>query len=249
MQRITFQAALVCAAVMLAFVVSVAVAAEDKPAPTSKADDKKDAPEKKELIHAAGTAAPGAIVIRVNCGAKEDYTDLSGVIWSADQIYSKEKKWGVDADLRTLSSQRCDLPHHGRSGHLHLRARQHEELPVRRAQWQVHGAPPPLRDLGSASKPGQRHFGVKIQGNVVLKDIDFVRDVGFMKPFVKEVKDVEVTDGKLLVEFIHPPEHQHPQVNAIEVIGQQDAPEKTKPSDKPKGQATTPDKKDTPEKK
>ena len=59
-----------------------------------------------------------------------------------------------------------------------------------------------------------------MQKDLVIKDIDCSRDVGFLKPYVKEVKDVEVSDGKLIVEFIHPPEHQHPMVDAIEVVGQ-----------------------------
>ena len=52
----------------------------------------------KDLPHAAGVAAPGKLVIRVNCGAKEEYKDLSGVVWSADQMYSKDKKWGASGN-------------------------------------------------------------------------------------------------------------------------------------------------------
>jgi len=221
---------------MLTFVVSLSIAADNKPATTPKADDKKDAPEKKELIHAAGKAAPGVLVIRVSCGGKTDYTDLSGVTWSADQVYSKGKKWGVDADFRTSARKGVTFPTTDAPG-IYTNERDNMnwyrfDVPNGKYTVRLHHC----ETWEGASKPGQRSFGVKVQGKVVLKDLDLVRDVGFMKPFVKEVKDVEVTDGKLMVEFIHPPVHQHPQVNAIEVIGEQAA------TDKPTEKKVAPEK-------
>ncbi len=174
----------------------------------------------KDLTHAAGEAAPGKLVIRVNCGAKEDYKDLSGVVWSADQMYSKDKKWGA-SDGRTDTRQGVTISGTDAPG-IYLCERSNLanyrfDVPAGKYTVRVHFC----ETWEGASQPGQRGFGVKIQGNVVLKDFDCVREVGFLKPYVKEVKDVEVTaDGKLVVEFIHPPVHQHPMVDAIEVIGQ-----------------------------
>ena len=174
----------------------------------------------KDLIHAAGVAAPGKLVIRVNCGSEKEYTDLSGVVWSADQMYSKEKKWGA-SDGKTATREGMTIPGTDAPG-IYLSERYYLnnyrfDVPAGKYTVRVHLC----ETWEGASQPGVRSFGVKVQGNVVLKDFNLAGDVGFMKPYVKEVKDVEVTaDGKLMVEFVHPPVHQHPLVNAIEVIGQ-----------------------------
>ena len=49
-----------------------------------------------------------------------------------------------------------------------------------------------------ARKPGLRVFGIKIQGQLVADKMDLSGnpDGGWLVPFVKEYKDIEVTDGK-----------------------------------------------------
>ncbi|HWB58065.1 MAG TPA: malectin domain-containing carbohydrate-binding protein, partial [Chthoniobacteraceae bacterium] len=74
-----------------------------------------------------------------------------------------------------------------------------------------------------ARKPGLRVFGIKIQGQLVADKMDLSGNPegGWLVPFVKEYKDIEVTDGKLLVEpFAENDKDQHPTVEAYEVIQQ-----------------------------
>ena len=66
---------------------------------------------------------------------------------------------------------------------------------------------------------GERVFSVSINGKPALKDLDVFKEAGGLnKPLVKECKDVQVTDGKLVIGFTA--QTQNPEINGIEVLGQ-----------------------------
>ena len=175
------------------------------------------------MSHAAGAAAAGKLVIRVACGQSKDYTDLSKVVWSADQKYSKDKKWGWSGNDKTASREKegVEIPGTDAPG-LYLTERYYMDnyrfdVPNGKYTVRVHMC----ETWEGSSKVGQRSFGLKIQDKVVQPvGFDLVKEVGFRKPCVSETKDVEVSDGKLIVHFIDNGKHQHPLVNGIEVIGQ-----------------------------
>ena len=45
------------------------------------------------MQRASAVVPPGKLVIRVHLGRIIDYTDRSGVVWSADRVYTKENGW------------------------------------------------------------------------------------------------------------------------------------------------------------
>ena len=197
----------------------------DKPAPP--VDKKAPEVDKKApatVTHAAGAAAPGKLVIRVACGQDKDYTDLSKVVWSADQKYSKDKKWGYEGIDRTSHRNKEGLTEMPGTDapELYLHERWHMDnyrfdVPNGKYTVRIHMC----ETWSGASKPGGRTFGLKIQDKVVQPvSFDLVKEVGYRKPYVRETKDVEVTDGKLVVHFIENGRDQHPLVDGIEVIGQ-----------------------------
>jgi beta-galactosidase len=69
------------------------------------------------------------------------------------------------------------------------------------------------------TQSGERVFSVKIQGKPVLADFDVLKEAGGpARPVVKEFKNIEVTDGRLSIEFV--PKIQNPEINGIEVFAQ-----------------------------
>ncbi len=193
-----------------------------KPAP--KAPVVKPAPATDKVTHAAGVAAPSKLVIRVACGQDTDYTDLSKVVWSADQKYSKDKKWGYVGIDRTSHRKKegvTEIPGTD-APELYLNERWHMDnyrfdVPNGTYTVRVHMC----ETWKGASKPGGRTFGLKIQDKEVQPvSFDLVKEIGFCKPYVSQTKDVVVSDGKLIVKFIENGRDQHPLVDGIEVIGQ-----------------------------
>ena len=61
---------------------------------------------------------------------------------------------------------------------------------------------------------GQRVFSVKIQGAIVLKDIDLIRDAGFGKALRKSFP-VTVTTGHMDIDFV--PVVENPLLCAVEI--------------------------------
>jgi hypothetical protein len=72
-------------------------------------------------------------------------------------------------------------------------------------------------------KPGSRPFAIDIQGKTVVPSMEIAQEAGgWMKPLVKEFKDIQVTDGKLLI-TPHGNFHgndKHASIEAYEVIAQ-----------------------------
>ena len=69
------------------------------------------------------------------------------------------------------------------------------------AQWHIHGGPSIASETWEGGKTkGSRPFAIDIQGKTVVPSMEIAQEAGgWMKPLVKEFKDVEVTDGKLLI--------------------------------------------------
>jgi hypothetical protein len=66
---------------------------------------------------------------------------------------------------------------------------------------------------------GGRVFGVTIQGKPVLNDFDvFATAGGAQKAVIRELKGIEVSDGKLEIGFVA--KTQNPEINGIEILGE-----------------------------
>ena len=57
-----------------------------------------------------------------------------------------------------------------------------------------------------------------VNGRPALTKLDVYQKAGgFARPLIAQIDDVDVTDGKLKIEFV--PEVQNAEINAIEVLG------------------------------
>jgi len=173
------------------------------------------------MKRASADVPAGKLVIRANLGCNIDYTDASGIVWSADQKYSKENKWGAtdgrpnfrlglkvlgtdapfiyDSERDKEGAYRFDVPNGTYTVRIHF-----------------------CETWEGAKQPNLREFGIKIQGTKVVDKMDISGAAGgWMIPLVKEFKDIKVTDGKLVVEpFSNNGRDQHPSVEAYEVYAQ-----------------------------
>lgn len=174
------------------------------------------------LKRASAIVPEGKLVIRINFGCPVDYTDMSGVVWSADRVYTKENGFGA---LGGRPAMRLNLTVQGTDAPFICDSERDKEgaarfdVPNGKYTVRIHFC----ESYDGARKPGQRVFGIKIQGNQVADHMDLSGnpDGGWLVPFVKEYKDIEVTDGKLVVEpFAQNDKDQHPSVEAYEIIAQ-----------------------------
>jgi hypothetical protein len=164
--------------------------------------------------------AAGKVIARVNCGATEEYTDETGAVWSADQVWAEGKTWGAVGGL-TVKRTFVKPIEGTKAPQVYLTERYEMAgyrfaVPAGTYHVRLHFA----ETFEGVSMPGERVFSVKIEGQEVLKGFDPIKEAGkFATPVVKEFKDVKVTDGTLNVEFVT--DRQLPEINGIEVIHKQ----------------------------
>jgi hypothetical protein len=167
-----------------------------------------------------GTPAMAAkMVMRVNAGDEKPYTDSNGAVWLADREYDAAAKYGalggkiVTRDtLPSLAGSKDSrlylTEHYGLSGYRF-------DLPNGKYTLRLHFC----ETFDGVQEAGGRVFCIMIQGKLAIPNFDVFKAAGgFAKPVIKEFKNVEVTDGKLLIEFVQ--RVQSPEINAIEVLGE-----------------------------
>ena len=171
------------------------------------------------MKRASAVVPDGKLVIRVNFGCDVDYTDASGVVWAADRMYTKENKSGAldgrphhRTNLTVLGTDAPFIYDSERDKEGQFRA----DVPNGLYTVRMHFC----ETWEGAKKPNLRIFGIKIQGVKVVDKMDLATQ-GWLTPFVKEWKDVEVKDGKLVIEpFSNNGMDQHPSVEAYEIVQQ-----------------------------
>ena len=160
----------------------------------------------------------GKLIYRVSAASERDYVDENGCIWKADQAYAEAKKWGCLGGETVRRTEIKAVPG-TKAPDVYLTERYSMDgyrfdVPNGVYTVRLHFA----ETYDGITQAGERVFTVKVQGAEAIKDLDVLKEAGkFATPLVKEVKGIEVTDGKLMIEFV--PNVQNPEINGIEVFG------------------------------
>lgn len=137
--------------------------------------------------------------IAVNVGSNAQFIDDNNVIWLADQAY-KAGGWGfVGNDIKTIYSEPPDRNVLGTLDDPLFQTMQENltayRFDVPAGNYQI--------DLMFAEmkfgKPGERVFGVKVNGQSVLEDLDLAKDPGFQQAFIKQCR--VNSSGGITIEF------------------------------------------------
>lgn len=159
------------------------------------------------------TGEEDQVLLRVNCGAEEDYVDQTGALWVADGQLVEGPVAGLTVERVGLTMPGSDAPNVYLTERYSMEAYEFS-LPDGTYTLRLHFA----ETYDGISGPDQRIFSVLVNGETALEDFDpFKAAGGFATPVVREVRDVEVTDGILRIEF--EPNIQNPEINGIEIIG------------------------------
>jgi len=166
-----------------------------------------------------GCATGGKVVYRVNCGDEKAYTDQAGQAWLPDQEFTPAAKYGAVGgkiitreDLKTVAG--TPAPQVYRT----------ERYGMNQYQFAVPNGTYTARlhfceTFSGITGPGMRVFSVKAQGKTVVTDLDVFKEAGgSAKPLIKEVANIQVTDGKLVIEFGL--KTQNTEINGIEILAQ-----------------------------
>ncbi|MBP8304134.1 MAG: malectin [Phycisphaerae bacterium] len=165
----------------------------------------------------AAVAPVAKLAIRVDCGAVEPYLDKQGNQWAADRELADGVPWGADNGMT------MDREGVGITGTEMPRIYETERYSMGSYKFTVPNGLYTVRlhfaeTYEGITAAGERVFSVSLGGQVVLKDLDPFKEVGALKPVVKEYKGVAVQDGQLLIGFT--PNIENPQICGIEVIGE-----------------------------
>ena len=158
------------------------------------------------------------LILRINCGATEPYTDKAGNVWLADQSMETGKKWGAE---NGLTVDRGDL---GITGTDAPKIYETERYSMEGYKFTIPNGKYTVRlffaeTYDGITAEGERVFSVSINGKTVLNDFDPFKEAGgYEKPVVKTIKDVDVTNDQLDIGFTM--NIQNPEINGIEIISE-----------------------------
>jgi hypothetical protein len=152
---------------------------------------------------------------RVNAGGP-DYVDTNGVKWSADRMYSADRKWGSlswDRQYSNLpeffgSKRRIFDPVGGTRDDPLLQSFRYGrdelaylfDVPNGRYTIELFFTEPWYGTGGGLDCTGWRSFDVALNGSVVLDDLDIWKQVGHASA-LRKVVTCEVQDGRLEISF------------------------------------------------
>jgi hypothetical protein len=155
-------------------------------------------------------------VVRVDCGGTEKYTDKAGNVWQPDQEKTANNKWGA---VYGQTIGRPDLGIEGTNCPIIYESERYSmdayefAVPAGKYTVTLHFA----ETYEGISGVGERVFGVSINGNEVLKNMDPYKEAGeFNKPAVKKFDGIEPKDGKIVIGFT--PGVENPQICGIEIV-------------------------------
>lgn len=163
--------------------------------------------------------AQAKFVLRVNAGDSASYTDKAGNVWRGDKEYTKGGGYGfVGGDtVDRGSSMKIEGTNDPKiyQTERYSMDRFVAEVPNGKYMIRLHFA----ETYDGIDTDGPRVFDVKIQGAVLLKDIDVAKTAGkVQKALIREFKGVAVTNGILDITFVA--KQQNPEINGIEIIAE-----------------------------
>jgi hypothetical protein len=197
-----------------------AVEKAKEPEPVKEPEPAKEPEAAKKLLEAEKPqpAESTKVMLRVNCGATEPYTDKAGNVWLADQSMDTDTKWGA---VDGLTVDRGDL---GITGTDAPKIYETERYSMEGYKFTVPNGKYTVRlhfaeTYDGITAEGERVFSVSVNGQTVLNDFDPFKEAdGYEKPVVKTIKDVDVTNGQLDISFTM--NIQNPEINGIEIISE-----------------------------
>jgi hypothetical protein len=150
-------------------------------------------------------AAPG--VIRIRVGNSDSFTDSSGQVWLGDRGFADGETLSRAADLKLENTKDADLYRSERYGMSAF------SYPVPNGKYTVklHFA----ETFEGITGPGQRVFSFQVEGRE-FKDFDLWTKAGGPQRAYIESVNVDVTDGKLDIQFT--PKVENPELNGIEIL-------------------------------
>jgi hypothetical protein len=149
-------------------------------------------------------------VLRVNAGGGA-YTDNSGNVWSADTGYNTGRTAQMSGDIAgTTDDLLYQVIRWDDSSEPELQYR--FAVPAGSYTVNLHFN----ETWKGAMSPGKRVFDVKMEGGLVLDDVDIYSQAGGGGTALMLSVPVDVVDGELNIEFIH--QVDNPSVSAIEVV-------------------------------
>jgi len=158
---------------------------------------------------------PKKVVFRVNCGSQDPYLDPDGNVWNADRPFEQGKYGYVGGgyitreNLTTVKGTKLHDVY--RTEHFLLNAYR-ICLPNDKYAVRLHWA----ETYGGVYGAQQRQMNVKIEGKLVLENLDPFKEAGGHSTAMIKTVDVEVKDGELTVEF--EPIYESTMINGIEVM-------------------------------
>jgi hypothetical protein len=180
------------------------------------ATETKKVEEIKEVKKEVQEAVKTKLVLRINCGATESYTDKAGNTWLADQSMDTGKEWGaidgLTIDRGDISITGTDAPKIYQTERYSMEGYKFT-VPNGKYTVRLHFA----ETYDGITAEGQRIFSVSINGQSVLNDFDPFKEAGgYQKPVVKTIEDVTVTNDQLAIGFTV--NIQNPEINGIEIL-------------------------------
>jgi hypothetical protein len=159
------------------------------------------------------------VLLRVNCGASEEYVDRKGAHWLPDREMAPDLDWGAIGGMTTvrwyLTPTGTDSPDVYLSERFDMEAYEFM-LPDGTYDLRLHFA----ETYEGVAFESERIFSVAVNGQIVLPEVDILEAAGgFGKPVVERVRGIRVTDGRLRIDF--QATTQHAEINGIEVIARQ----------------------------
>lgn len=163
-------------------------------------------------------AKASKLILRVNCGIFEPYTDKSGNLWLADQEIAAGKEWGA------VGGQTVDRGDLAMAGTNSPRVYETERYSMDGYKFSVPNGKYTVRlhfaeTYSGIVNQGERVFSVSVNGKSALTDFDPFKEAGgFQKPVVKTIEGVTVANGELVIGFT--PNIQNPEINGIEILSE-----------------------------
>jgi hypothetical protein len=153
-------------------------------------------------------------VLRIDCGSPTAWTDPRGNVWEGDRAF-EEGKWGAvygdTVDRGDIKIEGTDMEPLYRTEHYAMNSYK-ICCPAGKYKVTLHFA----ETFEGVTEPGQRVFGVAINGKEVIPDMDPLKMAGKPRTAIVKSFEAEAPKGMLVISFTS--KEDSPEINGIEVV-------------------------------